>query len=106
MVKESRPRRQRRERQRALKKDVQRLDVLASQLPGGSAAHPLPVPSASAIEIKARAEKCVRCGGDVDLRGEDTTVTARGVVRRVDVVCRGCHAPRSLWFLVAAAGAN
>ncbi|HEY2900836.1 MAG TPA: hypothetical protein VGL59_09695 [Polyangia bacterium] len=102
-----RPRRQRREQARTLRKAVQRLDTLADKIPGGSAVTPFVVASASTIETKARAARCVRCEGELDRLGEDTSVAARGILRRVDTACRTCHAHRSLWFLIAhAATAN
>ncbi|HEX3698243.1 MAG TPA: hypothetical protein VH374_22920 [Polyangia bacterium] len=97
----SRPRRQRREKARALRKDVRRLEALADKIPGGSAATPIVVTAASTIETKARAARCVRCERELDLLGEDTTVVPGGVLRRVDTACRACHAHRSLWFLIA-----
>ena len=96
-----RPRRQRREKARALRKAVQRLDTLADKIPGGSPATPMVVTGASTIETKARAARCVRCEGELDLLGEDTTVVPRGLLRRIDTTCRSCHAHRALWFLIA-----
>jgi hypothetical protein len=50
--------------------------------------------------------KLVRCGGDLELRGDRATSTARGVLREIAVACRRCHAPRTLWFRVRTPAAN
>jgi hypothetical protein len=101
-----RPRRQRREQERALRKQVRATEQLAAQLPGASAADPIAVGSASVVEEKARATPCIRCGGELELRGDRATSTARGVLREISLACRRCHAPRTLWFQIAPTSAN
>jgi hypothetical protein len=59
------------------------------------------VGSASVIEIKARALPCLRCGGELEPRGDQATSTARGVLRRIDLACRLCGAPRAIHFRIA-----
>lgn len=98
----SRPtRRKQREPERALRKQVAHTEALAGKLPGGSPQLPIDVASSSVVETKARATPCCQCGGDLELRGDHATSTARGVVRELSLVCRRCHAPRTLWFRVA-----
>jgi hypothetical protein len=106
MAQSTRPRRKQRERDRALRKEVRRTEKLAADLPGASPGHPLDVPSASVIDTKARATPCIHCGGDLDPRGDRATSTARGILREVALVCRRCHAPRTLWFRIQPAGGN
>jgi hypothetical protein len=96
-----RPRKQRRERERELRKGLRDLERAAAAAPGGAAANPITVDSAAVVETRARATPCLQCGGDLDLRADRATSTARGVLRALDVICRRCHAPRTLWFLVA-----
>jgi hypothetical protein len=102
----TRARKQRREKERALRKNVRAIERAAVASPGGAPDHPIVVPSASVVEPRARATACVQCGGDLDLGGDRATSTPRGVLREIQVVCRRCHAPRSLWFLVAPTGHN
>jgi hypothetical protein len=102
----TRPRKKRREEERALRKRVRRTEGLAGELPGGSAQRPIDVASASIVEGKARATPCIQCGGDLELRGDRATSTARGILRELALVCRLCHAPRSLWFRIAPPAAN
>ena len=101
-----RPRRERRARDRALRKEVHRTEALAAQLPGASPEHPIDVASASVVETLARDTPCVQCGGELEPRGERATSTARGVLRAIAVTCRRCHAPRTLWFRIAPPRAN
>jgi hypothetical protein len=106
MPRPPRPRRARRERDRALRKQVRRTEALAGGLPGASPERPIDVVSASVIEGKARAMPCVQCGGDVELRGDRATSTPRGILREIALACRRCHAPRTLWFRIAPPAAN
>jgi len=101
-----RPRRQRRERDRQLRKQVRRTEQLAATLPGASPDQPIDVGSAAVVEEKARATPCIQCGGDLELRGDRATSTTRGVLREMSLACRRCHAPRTLWYRIAAAAPN
>ena len=100
-----RPRKERRERERA-RKNVRVTERLAKQLPGATPEQPIDVASASVVEIQARATPCPQCGGELDLRGERADSTPRGVLREIRAVCRLCHAPRTLWFRVTPAAAS
>ena len=102
----TRPRRKRREAERALRKHVRQTEALAGELPGGAPDRPIDVASASVVEGKARATPCLQCGGELDLRADRATSTARGVLREVALACRRCHAPRTLWFRVAPRATN
>jgi len=95
-----RSRSKRREQERELRKQVRLTEKLAGELPGGSAERPINVGSASVVEGKARATRCIQCGGELELRGDRATSTPRGILREIAVACRGCHVPRTLWFRV------
>jgi hypothetical protein len=101
-----RRRRALRDQQRVLRKMVQRTETLAAKLAGGSPHLPIEVTSASVVEPKARSTPCVQCGGDLDLRNDSATSTGRGILREMTLVCRRCHAPRTLWFRIAPPAAN
>ena len=106
MPRPPRPRRKRREEERALRKLVKRTEEMAGELPGASPDRPLDVTSASVVETKARATPCVHCAGELDLRGDRATSTARGILRELSLICRRCHAPRTLWYRIRPAGGN
>ena len=76
---------------------------LASLLPGGSPDRALVVTSASVIEVRTAAIPCPQCGGHY--RVEEHTRPWAGI-RRVDVTCRYCSAPRTLWFRIDPAELN
>ena len=92
--------------ERELRKVFRDNEKLAGEMPGGSAAQPIDVASAAIVEVKARATPCIQCAGGLDVRADHATSTARGVLREIDLVCRRCHAPRTLWFLVAPRAPN
>lgn len=100
MTKTDRARKRRREEGRAASKAVRERERLAALLPGGAPGRPIEVGSASVVEVQARAIPCVQCAGELELRGDRASSTARGVLRELDLSCRRCHARRLLWFLV------
>lgn len=106
MARSPRPRRERREHERALRKTVRDTERLARQLPGATPEAPIDVDAPAVAEIRARATPCPQCGGELEVRGDRADTTPRGVLRELRVVCRLCHTPRSLWFRVVAPGAN
>ena len=100
------PRRARREQDRALRKEVRRVEELAAELPGGTPERPIDVAAASVVEVKARAIPCPQCGGELQVEGDRAEPTPRGLLRALALACRVCHAPRTIWFRVATSGAN
>lgn len=106
MAKPPRPRRERREHERTLRKTVRVTERLARQLPGATPEAPIDVDAPAVAEIRARATPCPQCGGELELRGERADPTPRGVLRELRLVCRLCHAPRTLWFRVSAPSPN
>lgn len=79
-------------------------ELYASLLPGGSRDRPIKVTSASVVEVRTAALTCPHCGVGT-YRIEEHVAPAAGV-RRVDVTCRNCGEPRSLWFRLVAAELN
>lgn len=72
-------------------------ELLASLLPGGSSARAIEVTSAAVIEPRAQTLPCPQCGGQY--RVLEHTRPSPGL-RKVDVACRHCGTPRSLWFRI------
>jgi hypothetical protein len=69
---------------------------LARLSAGGSREHPIRVSSASVVEVRTAALHCPICAiGDYRI---DEHVAPGAGLRRVDVHCRHCSTPRSLWF--------
>jgi hypothetical protein len=106
MGKRSRPRTEKRERDRELRRSVREREKLAAAALGGGPDRPVVVASASVIEGMARSTPCVQCGSELTL-GDHTAEVHRGQsLRLTRLVCRMCHAPRALWFLIAPELAN
>ena len=101
-----RPRNDRRERERALRKSVRLTERLARQLPGSTPEAPIDVAAPAVAEIRARATPCPQCGGELELRSDRADSTPRGILRELRLSCRVCHTPRTLWFRVAPSSAN
>ena len=93
-----RPRVSRRLAERAAKKLVQDKEKLALLSPGGSRDRSMVVPSSAVIEPRALGMPCIQCGGQYRVR--EHAAPASGL-RRIDVTCRQCRAPRTLWFRIS-----
>jgi hypothetical protein len=106
MARPPRPRRERREHERALRKTVRETERLARQLPGATPDAAIDVDAPSVVELRARSTPCPQCGGELDVRGDRADSTPRGILREVSLVCRLCHTPRTLWFRVIPRAAN
>ena len=65
---------------------------------------PIRVSSAAVVEVRTAALTCPSCAIG-SFRIEDHVSIATGV-RRVDVICRHCSTPRSLWFRLEAREPN
>ncbi len=94
-----RPRTQRRIEERAARKLVRDRERLFELSVGGSQERPIEVPSTSVIELRTLAMPCVQCTGQYRIRAHEAPASG---IRRVDVTCRHCGAPRSLWFRLVA----
>lgn len=92
----------RRTSERVVARATSKLDQLATELPGGAPARPFNVTAASIVEVRARAIRCLACDGETELKAHEADVHAGEVLRRLDLSCRGCHAPRRVWFRVTA----
>ena len=88
---------ERRARERAARDVVRDREKLAELLPGGAADHPIEVPTAAVIEGRVRAMPCPQCAGELDIK--DHRSTGPGM-RALDVKCRQCGVPRTLWFRI------
>ena len=102
MPKPKRSRTERREAERALRKEVVAREKLAASAPGGAPDRPIVVATVSVIESMARSTPCVQCGGELELRDHAAPAEFRGELRRVRGVCRQCHTPREIWFEIRA----
>lgn len=102
MAKPKRSRTERRQAERALRKDVVSRERLAAAAPGGARDRPIVVASASVIDSMARSTPCVQCAGALELRAHDAPADAGGKLRLCRLICRLCHVPRELWFRVEA----
>lgn len=99
-------RKERRQLERDLRKDVRGRMRLASLEEGGSAARPIVVASASLVEPTAKSIPCVACGSHVLLHDHEAEMTSEGPRRVVHVKCFQCGAPRMLYFMVQSSFAN
>jgi hypothetical protein len=90
----------RRAAEQEVRRLVRKLDRLEGELPGGAPARPLSVTSASVVEVRARAERCLACQGELSLRAHEADGTAERRLRRVELVCASCRRPRRLWFRI------
>jgi hypothetical protein len=88
---------ERRAQERDARKRVRDREKLAALSPGGARERPIEVVSAAVIEGRASSMACPQCEGRDGIRDHRS---AGGGVRCVDVICRQCGAPRTLWFRI------
>src|SRR6185369_9108671 len=96
--KKPRPRAERREQERALRRQVVERERLAARAPGGAPDRAIAVASASVVEVQAAAMPCVQCAGELLLQSHAAPPEHGGGLRVARLVCRRCHAPREIWF--------
>jgi hypothetical protein len=89
----------RRVKERAARQLVRDREKLASLVAGGSAERPIEVVSSSVIETRVRSMPCPQCEAQLDV--VDHRSEGQGM-RAVDVKCRICGVPRTLWFRIVA----
>ena len=104
--KPSRPRTARRAAAQLSRRAVEKIERLGTHLPGGAPQQPLRVTSASVVEIRARATRCLVCEGELELRGHVSEAGDPGDLRRVELSCRACGRARRLWFRIEPPVAN
>ncbi len=92
-----RPRTERREAERAARKLVRDRERLFALSAGGTSGRPLEVTSAAVIEVRIQQSPCVQCEGEYRILEHAAPLPG---LRRVDVTCRRCGAPRSIWFRI------
>jgi len=81
--------------ERALRREHDRELRWLESARGSSASRPIEVTSAAVIEPRTAALSCPRCGGEYRIHEHTRPVPG---LRKVDVACRHCSTPRSLWF--------
>lgn len=96
MAARRRARAERRAIERALAAEGALRERLARLEPGGDGTRPIEVTSASVIEPRALAHRCVACGGELRL----VEHRARSELREVELSCRGCGRARVLFFRI------
>ena len=72
-------------------------EQLAQLARGGSPERPIRVASASVIEARTTALPCPQCGGEYRIHEHTRPVPS---LRKVDVACRHCSTPLTLWFTI------
>jgi hypothetical protein len=82
-------------KQRVLRHLVRDRERLAALSAGGSPEHPIELTSAAVVEIRAAAMSCPQCDGAYRVREHRAPSSG---LRAVDVSCRLCGTPRTLWF--------
>ena len=85
----------RRADERAARQLVRDREKLAALSAGGAPEHPIQVGSAAVVEVRIGALPCPQCAGAYRLVEHRS---AGPGLRAVDVVCRTCGVPRTLWF--------
>lgn len=78
-------------------------EELARLARGGSPDRPIRVASASVIEARTTALPCPHCSGEYRVVEHTRPVPH---LRKVDVACRHCSTPRTLWFTIAPSEPN
>ena len=95
-----RPRVQARRSARESEKLARERERLFALSAGAHPTRPLPAPSASMLEARARAQRCPRCDGEHELL-EHAAVTVQGSrLRELRLRCRQCGSRRSLFFQI------
>jgi predicted Zn finger-like uncharacterized protein len=92
-----RERTERREREREATKLVRAKEKLAKLERGGTQEHPIEVASSAVIEVRIHGMQCPQCAGAYQII--DHRSAGQGI-RPVDVKCKICGAPRTLWFRI------
>jgi hypothetical protein len=100
MGKKPRPRTERREAVRAKEKLARVREKLARLEAGGSPERPIPLESASQVEVHASSLRCTTCDGDLRIEEHLARTIGDQRLRLVRLVCPRCGARRDAWFLL------
>jgi predicted Zn finger-like uncharacterized protein len=90
-------------RWRVMRHLVRERERLAELSRGGSPRNPIPVVSASVVEVRVSALTCPQC--EAGYRLHDHRAPAAGL-RAVDVRCQLCGVSRTLWFRLVESAPN
>jgi hypothetical protein len=71
---------------------------LAALEPGGSPDRPILVQSAAVIEIRARAQRCLRCDGGLALDEHAAITVGTHSLRVTHLRCTQCGTARQIYF--------
>jgi len=75
-------------------------EKLAALEPGGAPDRPIDVPSASTVEVHAKSEPCLRCGGACRVAEHTAETLDEKRLRVVTLACAQCGARRALFFRI------
>ena len=89
-----------REAAREAEKLLAAREKLAALEDGGSAERPIAVPSASLVESRALAARCLACEGALELVEHRAVHHEGALVREVIARCRTCGRARTQWLRV------
>jgi ribosomal protein S27AE len=91
---------QRRAAARAAEKLAVQREKLATLELGGSPARPIEVSSASLVDVRAKSELCLRCGGSCRLAEHTAETIDSRRLRVATVECAQCGARRAVYFRI------
>jgi hypothetical protein len=74
---------------------------LAALEPGGRPDRPIEVAASPVVDVRAREERCARCGGELTLDEHAAVEVAGEPLRLARLTCRGCGGKREIWFRLA-----
>jgi hypothetical protein len=98
MSKKPRPRTERREAARSKEKLARAREKLARLEAGGSPERPIPLESASQVEVHAGSLRCTSCDGELRVDEHLARTVGDQRLRLVRLLCPRCSARRDAWF--------
>jgi hypothetical protein len=96
----ARPRTERRQRERALEKELARRVRAFEQEPGGSPSRPIDVAAANIVEQRAGSVCCPRCGLRMQIEEHKATVIDGSRLREVCLSCGPCRYRAARYYRV------
>jgi hypothetical protein len=101
-----RERAQRRARARVHERLVRDLEELARLQPGGAPERPLAVDSPAVVDLRAVAQPCPLCGGQLKLEAHSAEVIGGERLRVAAVACTQCGVRRAIYFRLVEASVH
>jgi hypothetical protein len=98
--KRKRARNAKRERRRALVKEIRTREKLNEASPGGSPGRAIEVSTPAVIAPMVRSMPCHQCEGELEPAELAARSTDAGARRVAVTRCRRCHTPREIWFAI------